>query len=259
MFIILIFCSFIQLSQAELKSVIKVNDPQFNSSVKPLLNSISSDFFEIYDQLNPELTEVKNLNHYFKKINIELNHIKKVCPKEPSYFCKASFEVINENIKKIDYDLKSLGDKKHCNPSNLASCGIIKNIIENEILTINKSKLLLNLMTGHSKNDKFFYDFQKSFDLSYAFHQSFIFQTLPKTNGSFYQNFLTSFIAPVENILIPSGSGALFTQWLDRLNFSINELNVIVDQKQKQLPNKIVSDVSKMHDKWNGWLRSLLQ
>lgn len=245
--------------QAELKSVIKISDSSFNQSVRPLLESMNHDFFDLYELTSGERKEPRNLSSQYRKIKTEINYIKKVCPVNPLIRCKASFEVIQSALRVIDEQLTHLSKNTKCQSYRFQSCPIISNILENEIVSLYRARQNLMLSYASSGHQKIFLEFIKDIDLAHAYHHGFMAQTLPETIYPILFTYYTSFIQPTDSLIIPMRNGKTFNNWVDRLNFAVNEFHLNLEQKQKLIPAQYMNKASEIHGKWNGWLRSLLQ
>ena len=85
----LFFLCFSLSASAALKENFNISDQQYSLRVKPYLQSLSNDFYELFLNFRPDLASLKDLSRNNLKIKREMKYMDKTCKKNVFQVCQA--------------------------------------------------------------------------------------------------------------------------------------------------------------------------
>lgn len=248
--VILLFLVNLPKANSALKDQIQLNEGRFTSSVRPTLVSVTNDFYELLTFLRPEMDNLFTISQFNIKIKIEINHINKVCPVSPQKFCQASLNNIEYYLQKQEVEFAKIFSKKLCEIDYSQYC-----ISAAHDLT---ESYLYNLKAQAKLKSKNFSELQLELDRLRAQTHVLIGQLIPDKEHKEIELVWVEFFRNIEEYFLTQNTPKLFLEWIDRLNFSINEFNMVVEQKEKILKPGFKGRVEQIHSRWNLMIREFL-
>jgi hypothetical protein len=250
---------FLSLSaSAALKENFNISDQQYSLRVKPYLQSLSNDFYELFLNFRPDLASFKDLSRNNIKIKKELKYMEKICKKNVFQVCQASLKNLAELSLANHHLAQGLKAKGVCHKNSAKKCIFALKIVNDLYLVTLKSKLGLSIATLSQSPKITWVEIEKDLGQMNALTQSLITQSFPDENDQDFQLIWGTFFKDVENLFLVSNDAKLFQNWVDRLNFSINEFLLSLSNKEKNLPPGLKLKAETMHGKWNIMLREYL-
>lgn len=247
---ILLICFYSLPSLAALKDQIKLGDARYASSVRPVLSSISHDFYELLMFLRPEMSNLSTIAQYNIKIKIEMNHIAKVCPQAVQRNCQASLNNIEIYLHQQEIEFAKLLLKPLCNIESSQFCvSASHDLVES---------YLFNLKAQGKLRHKNFLELQLETDRLKTQTHILIGHLIPDKEHKEIALVWFDFFKNLEEYFLIRNNSKLFLEWVDRLNFSINEFNMVVEQKEKFYKPGFKPRVGQIHHKWNIMIREFL-
>lgn len=236
--------------EASLKDQIRLNEARYNSSVKPILQSISNDFYGLLTFLRPDIDNLMTIANYNIKIKMEISHINRVCPQSAKQNCQASLNNIEYYLQKQEVLFAKLFSKNFCNLETTLYC-------VNAIHDLTEA-YLFNLKSQAKLKNKLFSEAQFELDRLRAQTHVLVGQLIPDKDHKETELVWFDFFKNIEEYFLVQNNPKLFLEWVDKLNFSINEFNMIVEQKEKTLKPGFKGKVEQIHGKWNSMIREFL-
>lgn len=239
-----------QLSNAALKDQIQLNEARYSTSVRPVLQSISNDFYELLNFLRPEIQNLGSIAHYNIKIKVEMNHIGKVCPKDVQKNCQASLANIEFYLHKQEIEFSKLMVKPLCVLETSAYCSSSSHDLQ--------EAYLYNLKAQAKLRHQNFYELKLETDRLRTQTHNLMGQLIPDKDRKEIELVWFDFFKNIEEFFLTQNNPKLFLEWIDKLNFSINEFNMTVEQKEKNYKPGFRPRVEQIHSKWNVMIREFL-
>jgi hypothetical protein len=241
-----------------LKENFNLTDQQYSARVKPYLQSLSNDFYELFLSFRPDLINLKELSKNNLKIKREVKYMDKICKKNVFQICQASLKNLFELSLVNHHLIQNLKFKGVCHKNSPKKCIFAMKIINDLYLMSLKSKLDLSIGTLSHKPKITWVEIEKDLAQMNALTQSLITQSFPDENDHDFQLLWSTFFREIENLFLTSNDAKLFQIWVDRLNFAINEFLLSLSNKEKNLPPGLKLKAETMHAKWNIMLREYL-
>ncbi|MFZ4713472.1 MAG: hypothetical protein ACOYL6_07170 [Bacteriovoracaceae bacterium] len=250
-------------THAALKEKFNISDAQYSARIKPYLQSLNNDFYELFLQFRPELSAIKEVSKNNIKIKRELKYMEKACKGKVLSLCQASLQNL-ELIALANHNLiQELKGKDYCHKSAMKKCAFAIEVMKDLYLVSLRTKNNLSLATlwPYKKTNAVtisWVQIEKDLSEMNSLTQSFIAQSFPDANNQDLQLIWGTFFKEIEDLMLVSNDAKLFRAWVDRLNFAVNEFHLSLSNKAKTIPNGLLLKAETMHGKWNSMLREHL-
>ena len=257
-FLLIFLLIFSSSVMAALSENFNLTEAQYSAKVKPYLQSLDNDFYELFLSFRPELTAIKDVSKNNIKIKRELKYMDKTCNKQVFMKCQASLNNLLKLAEENHSFIQSLKNIQYCSKDALKKCIFAMEILNDLYLVSFRTKNNLTLATLSSAPKISWVQIEKDLSELNTLSQSFIAQSFPDANNQDFQLIWGTFFKEVEDLFLPSSDAKLFQAWVDRLNFAMNEFLLSLSNKEKILPSGLKNKAESMHGKWNIMLREHL-
>lgn len=239
---------------------LNLTQAQYLSTAKPVLNQIHHAYYELLLSFYKNADHLKNISNFNLKIRIELIHMKKVCLNQEFKSCLPSIDIIKNLLKKIEREYLILMGKKVCEEQSISDCFTLSETIPLIYTSIAQSQNIINFffIQKNLSNQKYLVSFsqlEKEIYQIMAYHSVILSSIFPPLIKNELIVSYISFFKPIEEVLIPQNSAGIFNSQMEKLNFSVNELNQFAEKSQKKLSGDIKSRIEQIHTVWNSMLR----
>ena len=261
----LLFISFVLSSNSfasyRLKNI-KLTDYEFSRYIKPQLNSISQEYYNLLSLLNPEFKNVKGtfyLSRDIYKLSLSLS---KVCSNKNNPSC---ISLIDGLIKKTNQiiSLNSsyfvLNKKKFLSGQSFINSLISYNNFFGHIMNLNSKLRDFKYFYFSEINFKQTMNLEKSILETINLYNLYLLHTSDNRFKQKFTSYWNGFIRPVNEIILPLSDKNHFIRKINDFNIKWNELNVQLTKKNKPISKQVKTLLKVMHNRWNNILKVSLR
>jgi hypothetical protein len=235
-----------------------VGRESFMVNVKPALNSILNDFYQMIE-LFPEFP--KNMTGILKELDsltIDKEALKASCPRIINISCASTLNSLRSKLSKIKVMSLNL-----LMQGNMSRSLYISNLSGHRLLTEFDSELeevkgqLDNssfFLAGGVKNKKETFYIIKELDELNTLLSIAVVEFVPYNYKEDFRHFFFNFVHPVQQQISKNNNFEFLNRNINSLNFSINLLNQTLTKKKKT-PEGMGPFLATIHNRWNSLIR----
>jgi len=236
-----------------------VGPETFQVQVRPVLNSIVNDFYQmvaLFPHFPQSLTSVIN---ELNKIQSEKEALLEKCPQRLTKECSGEINRIRSSllisVLQSQKLMGSLEPEKSLYINSQAGSRTIQTLqtkIESIKGDLDNLSLVLKAEAKHKKNT---FELVKSIDELNTYASLSIIEFVPFHYQADFRHFYFNFIHPIELHVSKKKNYEFLNRNINSLNFALNLLNQNLTKRNKKTPEGMAPYLSLIHNKWNSLLR----
>lgn len=237
----------------------KLTPEAFQVNVRPVLNGILNDFYQMITLFPHFPKEVVDLVEKMDDFTSEKETLKTSCPSHINQNCLATIEAIRGKLAHAQdkvIELKArLKFSSSLNMTSIAGLRVV-NDFQRELEVL--KGLLDNasfLLKAGIKNKAETYPLIRQLDeLSTMISLSLV-EFVPYSYKEDFRHFFFNFVHPIQLNLSKNKNYEFFNKNLNNLNFTLNLLNMNLTKRNKKTPEGMAPYLATIHNRWNSLLR----
>lgn len=236
-----------------------LNAVTYQGNVKPILNGIISDFYQMVSlfpqfpkSLVPILDRLDNLH-------TEKEYLREKCPHYLDKKCFSNINNLQEQFSTINiYLIKLIKEMEMTDSLHLNSLAGLRGTSDVQARTeelkgmLDNSSLLIKAQISHKRLS---YDVIKQIDEISTLISLTLIEYVPILYKEEFRQFYFNFIHPSQQHLGKRTGYEFMNQNIKELNFSLNLLNQNLTKRNKKTPEGMAPYLLIIHNKWNSLLR----
>lgn len=235
-----------------------LNRESFMVNVRPVLNGILNDFYQMVTLFPDFPKEMVPLIQELDNLTEDKETLRETCPRLIEVKCKVTLTSLRTKLQKLRaLSLDVLTQQKMSSALylNALSGTRLLTQFDNELEDI-KGKLdnASFLMTAQIPNKVETYTILKDLDELNTFVSLAIVEYIPFVYKDDFRHFYFNFVQPIQLQISKNRNYEFLNRNVDNLNFAINLLNMTLT-KRKKTPDGMGPYLATMHNRWNSLLR----
>lgn len=253
-----IFVLFLLLTSQAAFAQRSLNRESFMVNVRPVLNGILNDFYQMVTLFPDFPKEMGPLIQEMDSLTPDKEILRETCPRVLEAKCKDTLNSLRQKLQKIrGLSLDVLTQQKMSSALylNALSGHRLLTQFDNELEEI-KGQLDNSsfLMTAQIPNRRETYTILKELDELNTLISLAIVEYIPFTYKDDFRHFFFNFVQPIQLQISKNKNYEFLNRNVDNLNFAINLLNMTLT-KRKKTPEGMGPYLATMHNRWNSLLR----
>ncbi|MBA2406320.1 MAG: hypothetical protein H0V66_16200 [Bdellovibrionales bacterium] len=237
----------------------KLSSQAFQSSVRPILSGILSDFYQMITLFPDFPKELVSIVDEIDDLHGEKELIREKCPRNLGLACLENITKLRNRLVGVQAKTLELISRQRMSPSlhmnPLAGIRTTNEfMIELEDIKGSLDNAALILKAGASFKKPTFQVIKKVDELS-TFVSLTVVEYIPFTYKEDFRHFYFNFIHPVQQQLGKTQNYEFLNRNIATLNFSLNLLNQNLTKRNKKTPEGMGPYLSVIHNRWNSLLR----
>lgn len=254
-----IFLLLLMLSSTNAFAQKQINRDAFMGRVRPVLNGILNDFYQMISLFPDFPKEIIPLVHELDTLGPEKEILKDLCPSLITKACRKEIQSLRDKLMKIK-TLSTNVMAKQKMPSSLYMNTISGyRLIARFDAELEEAKGLLDntafLISAEIPQKRQTYTLIKELDELDTIISLAIVEYIPYQYKEDFRHFFFGFIHPVQIQIARNLNYEFIHRNIDSLNFSWNLLNMNLTKRNKKTPEGMAPYLSLIHIRWNSLLR----
>lgn len=235
-----------------------LNRESFMVNVRPVLNGILNDFYQMVALFPDFPKEIIPLVQELDTITTDKEQLKETCPRVVEKSCAKTIESIRTKLSSIRLlSLKLLSEQK------MSSALYINSMAGQRVVTqfdseVEEIKSYLDnasyLLTAGIKQKRETYYILKELDELNTLMSLALVEYIPYMYKDDFRHFYFNFVGPIQLQISKNKNYEFLNRNVNSLNFAINLLNMNLT-KRKKTPEGMGPYLSVIHNRWNSLLR----
>ena len=236
-----------------------LNRDAFMIKVRPVLNGILNDFYQMISQFPDFPKELIPLIQEMETLGIDKDSLKETCPRLIDNKCRQSVEAIRKKLSKIKLmTMNVIQKQKMSSALHINSLSGLRHLTQfdvelEEIKTYFDNTSFLSSAQLPQKRETH-YALKELDELDTILSLSIV-DYVPFNYREDFRHFYFNFIHPIQQQISKNINYEYLNRNIKSLNFAINLLNMNLT-KRKKTPEGMGSYLSIMHIRWNSILRN---
>lgn len=236
-----------------------LNAATYQSSVKPVLKGIISDFYQmvsIFPQFPKNLVPILDR---LDNLHTEKEYLKEKCPHLLDKKCFNNITNLQEQLSYINISLlKLINEMEMTNSLHLNSLSGLRGTSDVQAKTeelkglLDNSSILIKAQINHKRLS---YEVVKQIDEVSTLISLTLIDYIPFLYKEEFRQFYFNFIHPSQQHLGKKTGHEFLNKNIKELNFSLNLLNQNLTKRNKKTPEGMAPYLLTIHNKWNSLLR----
>ena len=254
-----IFFIFLLLTSSHAFAQKRLNADSFKVNVRPILNGILSDFYQMITLFPDFPKELIPVIKELDSITTEKEILVDNCPRVLNDKCLEQIDILRSklrNLKELSFILLSR--------QPMASTLYLNSI--SGIKTVNNFDAQLELVKGQLDNASFLikaklkdkvetYSILKEVDELNPLLSLALVEFIPYTYRVDFRHFYFNFVHPIQQQISKNINYEFLNRNVNSLNFAINLLNMNLTKRNKKTPDGMGPYLATIHNRWNSILR----
>lgn len=237
----------------------KLTPEAFQVNVKPVLNGILNDFYQMITLFPSFPKEVVELVEKMDDFTSEKEILKSSCPQHLNQSCLASIEAIRQKLSAAQDKTIELKARLKMNSSLHMTTIAGLRVVNDFQSDLEELKGLFDnasfLVKAGIKNKAETYPLIRKLDeLSTMISLSLV-EFVPYNYKEDFRHFFFNFVHPIQLNITKNKSSEFFNKNLNNLNFTLNLLNMNLTKRNKKTPEGMAPYLATIHNRWNSLLR----
>jgi len=237
----------------------QVNRDAFMKHVRPVLNNILNDFYQMISLFPDFPKEIVPLVHELDTLGTEKEIMKDLCPSLITKACKKEIQGLRDKLLKVKMLSTSVMAKQKM-PSSLYMNTISGyRLLAKFDKELEEAKGLLDntsfLLTADIQQKRKTYDLIKELDELDTIISLAVVEYIPYHYKEDFRHFYFGFIHPVQVQIARNLNFEFMRRNIESLNFSLNLLNMNLTKRNKKTPDGMGPYLNLIHVRWNSLLR----
>lgn len=237
----------------------QINRDAFMRHVRPVLNGILNDFYQMISLFPDFPKEIVPLIHELDTLGSEKEIMKDLCPSIITKACKKEIQGLRDKLLKVKMLSTSVMAKQKM-PSSLYMNTISGyRLLAKFDKELEEAKGLLDntsfLLTAEIPQKRKTYDLIKELDELDTIISLAVVEYIPYHYKEDFRHFYFGFIHPVQIQIARNLNFEFMRRNIDSLNFSLNLLNMNLTKRNKKTPDGMGPYLNLIHVRWNSLLR----
>lgn len=253
--ILTIILLFVSLEASAQRSL---NRDSFMINVRPVLNGILGDFYQMITQFPDFPREIIPLVQELDTLTEDKEILRESCPRVLDSKCKTTVESIRNKLQKIRaLSLDVMTQQKMSSSLYLNSLSGIRLITQFDSELEEIKGYLDNasfLATAQISQKRETYFILKQLDELNTLLSLAIMDYIPYLYRDDFSHFFFNFVQPIQMQISKNKNYEFLNRNVQSLNFAINLLNMTLT-KRKKTPEGMSGYLATMHNRWNSLLR----
>ena len=237
----------------------KLGPETFQVNVKPVLNGILSDFYQMITHFPDFPKEIIPLIQEMDTLTNDKENLIADCPRLISKKCSASIKSIRQKLQTIrSLSLKLQSQLKMSQSVHLSAISGLRLVNQFDLELENIKGILDNasfLETAAIPQKRESYYVIKQLDELNTYLSLALVEFIPFNYKTDFRHFYTNFVQPIQLQISKHKNYEFLNRNLDSLNFAINLLNMNLTKRNKKTPEGMGSYLAVIHNRWNSLLR----
>lgn len=235
-----------------------LNRGTFVLKVRPVLNGILNDFYQMITLFPDFPKELIPLVQELDTLTIDKEILKETCPRKIDNNCKDTLNSLREKLKKIKVlSMVLLNQQKMASSLHMNSLSGFRLVTEFDSELEEVNGYLDNaafLMTAQIPQKRETYFVLKEFDELNTLISLALVEYIPFSYRNDFRHFYFHFVHPIQLQISKSQNYEFLNRNLNSLNFALNLLNMNLT-KRKNTPEGMAPYLAVIHNRWNSLLR----
>jgi hypothetical protein len=237
----------------------KLGRDSFMTKVRPVLNGILSDFYQMITLFPDFPKEIIPLIQEVDALSTYKENLKEACPRLIDKKCNEILNPLREKLTKIKaLSLQVMTHQKLSSSLYMSSLSGLR--------LVNQFDTKLEEVKGYIDNASFLMSAQipqrretyfviKEMDELSTLLSLAVVEYIPFNYREDFRHFFFNFVHPVQNQISKHKNFEFLNSNVNSLNFAINLLNMNLTKRTKKTPTGMSPFLSVMHNRWNSLLR----
>ena len=237
----------------------KLGPEQFQSSVRPVLSGILSDFYQMISLFPDFPRELITIIDEIDEIQSEKAYLLEKCPKRLGKSCLENINKLRGrfiSIQAKSYKLitnQKMSSNLSINPlAGIRSTNEFQFKLEAIKGELDNASLIISAGANQKKET---YQLLKKMDELNTYASLTVVEYIPYSYQTEFRHFYFNFIHPMQLHISQNTNYEFFNRNIGSLNFSINLLNQNLTKRNKKTPEGMGPFLALMHNRWNSILR----
>jgi hypothetical protein len=231
----------------------------FMVSVRPILNGILGDFYQMVVLFPDFPRELIPLIQELDSLTIDKETLRETCPRIIDVKCKDTLNSLREKLIRVrNLSMNLLVHQKMSQALAINSLAGQRFVTEfdTELEEIkgylDNSAFMLSAKVPQKRETYFIL---KELDELNTILSLSLVEYIPFAYRDDFRNFYTNFVQPIQQQISKNKNYEFFNRNVNALNFSINLLNQNLTKRNKKTPEGMAPFLSVIHNRWNSILR----
>lgn len=237
----------------------KLGPETFQVNVRPVLNGILGDFYQMIALFPDFPKELIPLIQEMDKLTIDKEVMRENCPRVITAKCAENVKSLRKKLQDIRaYSLNLMAEQKMASTMHLSGLSGLR--------LVNQFDTKLEEIKGYLDNTSFLqtanipqkretYFVLKQLDELNTYISLALVEYIPFTYKSDFRHFYFNFVQPIQLQISKNKNYEFLNRNVNSLNFAINLLNMNLTKRNKKTPDGMAPYLSVIHNRWNSLLR----
>jgi hypothetical protein len=237
----------------------KLGPEQFQSSIRPVLSGILSDFYQMISLFPDFPRELITIIDELDGIESEKASLLEKCPKRLEKSCLENINRLRGKFLSIQAkSFKLIANQKmnsnlHMNPlGGIRSTNEFQFKLESIKGELDNASLIISAGANQKKET---YQLIKKMDELSTYASLTVVEYVPFSYQADFRHFYFNFIHPLQLHISQYKNHEFLYRNIDSLNFAINLINQNLTKRNKKTPEGMAPFLALMHNRWNSILR----
>jgi hypothetical protein len=237
----------------------KITAQTFQHSVRPVLNAILSDFYQMMAQFPEFPKELTGIVDEIDDLHGEKDLIREKCPRRLEKACLANIDKLRAKLSVIQakslalISHQGMSESLHMNPlGGMRATNQFVEELEELKATLDNASLILK--AGASLKRPTLQIVKRVDELS-TFVSLTVVEFIPFDYKEDFRHFYFNFIHPVQQHIARDKNYEFLNSNMNSLNFALNLLNQNLTKRSKKTPPGMAPYLAVIHNRWNSILR----
>lgn len=237
----------------------KLNADTFRINVRPVLNGILNDFYQMISLFPNFPKETVILIKELDSLTADKEVLKENCPRTLNSKCMLSIQSLRRTLSRlqtISWQLTSqhqMTETLYLNTlSGIRITADFNSALEEVKGELDNSAYLIAAKIPHKRET---YSILKKLDVLNTDISLALVEFIPYTYREDFRHFYFNFVHPVQQQISKNKNYEFLNQNINSLNFALNLLNMNLTKRNKKTPDGMKPYLSVIHNRWNSLLR----
>ena len=237
----------------------RVSAEVFQSQVRPSLNGIINDFYQMISLFPNFPKEIVEIISGLNQLGLQKENLREGCPRQLSKTCLKTIDTIRSKLADTEKQTVTLTNnlRPAFSPYIDSLSGI--RLVSEFSSELTETKGLFDnaslMIRGQLSVKKDTYQMIKEIDELQTMISLAVIEFIPFLYKEEFRHFYFNFTQPIQSNISKSSNFEFMNRNIEALNFSLNLLNQNLTKRNKKTPEGMGPFLSLIHNRWNSLLR----
>lgn len=237
----------------------RLNSTSFQSHVRPVLNAILNDFYQMVVHFPSYPKELVGTIKMADGLNQDKDALLSECPRELNEKCLPSIDSLRHKLTALQARTLALTSNIRFAQSAHINSQAGLRLVQDFHLALETTKGNLDnisfLLQAKIQDKKSTYALVKELDGLNTMLSLAVVEFIPQLYKEDFRHFYFNFIRPIEQHVSKTQNYEFLNQNVNQLNIAFNLLNMNLTKRNKKTPEGMGTYLSLIHNRWNSLMR----